>query len=375
MRWVWSRWRWVAVIVAVGVCAPAVTRALQTAAPAGAAAEQEVVIKREAVAIVDPKSYKLGLQLVPIKSLELTAPADGHVKSISAKLGAKILKDAEMVRMDEARSAIVLKRTKAELQAARIEKKRAQAKNDADDVALADAKLEAAQADADLAQLDAERLIVRATFNGEVHAIYVTDGQYVRAGDRLATLVDTSKFQLEIPIERGKVAAGATIDLKVEDAAVKAKVEAVVPPAKRFESLRDLSESLATAVVVIDNANGKLHAGQAVFTSLIPVTPVAAVPTTAVTNQPDGTRKVQVLRENIVRNITVSALARVGTERVYVTGPLAAGDEIVVSASKELADGTPVRPLVAAVESGAGGATKTATPAASGATKKAATGF
>src|SRR6185369_9646596 len=173
------------------------------------------------------------------------------------------------------------------------EKKQAAAKNDADEVALAEAMLEAAQAEADLAQLDAERLIIRASFNGEIQAIHVTEGQYVRAGERLATLVDTSKYHLEIPIERGKVAAGATIDLKVEDATVKAKVE---------------------AVVTIDNQTGKLHTGQAVFTSLIPVTPVAAVPTTAVTNQPDGTRKVQVLRENIIRNITVTALARVGTE-------------------------------------------------------------
>src|SRR6185369_8833033 len=202
------------------------------------------------------------------------------------------------------------------------EKKQAAAKNDADEVALAEAMLEAAQAEADLAQLDAERLIIRASFNGEIQAIHVTEGQYVRAGERLATLVDTSKYHLEIPIERGKVAAGATIDLKVEDATVKAKVEAVVPPTPRFEAVRELSESLATAVVTIDNQTGKLHTGQAVFTSLIPVTPVAAVPTTAVTNQPDGTRKVQVLRENIIRNITVTALARVGTERVYVTGPL-----------------------------------------------------
>jgi hypothetical protein len=69
----------------------------------------------------------------------------------------------------------------------------------------------------------------------------------------------------------------------------------------------------------------------------------------SVSNQADGNRRVQVLRDHIVRNLPVSILGKVGTERVFVAGRFREGDEVIVAASRELADGTPVRPLVSEV--------------------------
>lgn len=362
-------------LVAAGLSVPAVSRAFQAAGTGGA--DQDVVIKREAIALVDPKTYKVPLRLSPIKSIDLTAPIDGFVRNISIKPAQKATKEAEALRLDDARAALELKRAKANLTAAKIEKK--VAKSDADLIALADAHIEAAQAAVDLAQFDADRLIVRIPFNGEIHRVHVVDGQFVRAGDRLATLADTSRLQVEVPVERSKASAGGAVDLKVEEAPAKAKIEAVLPLDAQFEPLRELSESLASAVAVIDNAQGKFQAGQAVYTSLIPVTAVASVPTIAVTNQSDGNRKVQVLRDNVVRNVTVSVLAKVGTERVFVSGPFAGGDEVVVSTSRELADGTPVKALLVARSDGAGGAAgaqkSPAVPAAGAGKKPAASGF
>lgn len=361
-------------LLAMALALPVVSVAFQGAATTQA--EHEVVIKREALSLTDPKEFKVLLQLSPIKSLELTAPIDGYVRGISAKLSQKLTKEGEALRLDDARATLLVKRAKAQLQAAKLEKKLAKA--DADAGQLADLRIEASQADLDLAQADAERLVIRAPFAGDIVHIAVVEGQFVRAGDRLATLVDTSRLQVEIPIERSKTSAGSTIDLKVEDTAIKAKVEAVLSPPARFEPLRDLCESLAAGVATVDNPQGKLQAGQAVYLNLVPVHPVASVPTAAVSNVPDGTRKVQVLRENVVRNIVVTAMARVGTERVFVSGPFQPGDEVITGASRELADGTPVRALLAAMKSesstNSSGATKPAPPAA-GQQKKPTTGF
>lgn len=336
--------------------------------------EQEVVIKREALKITDPAVYKATMHLDPARSLELTAPTDGVVRTVSAKPGQKVKQQAEAIRLDDSRAALVLKRAKANLQAAQLEKKLAQAKANADEVALAEARLEAAGAEVDLAQLEADQLIVRAPFNGEFQRVHVVEGQFVRAGERLATLVDPSRLQVEVPAERAAATQGNTIDIRVEETAVKAKVESVLPLSARFDPLRELAGSPTSVVVSVDNSSGKLQAGQTVYSELIPDAPVVLVPSITISNVPDGTRKVQVLRDNVVRDIIVKVLAKIGTDSVYVTGRFASGDEVVLSSSRELTDGTPLRALLATA--GAGG-TKTGAPAkgAAGSSKKPVTGF
>lgn len=343
--------RWCVVGVAVSLLSSASAWAWQGAATKSGGKEdapaesagQEVVIKREAITIVPSDTYKVSLQLHPAKLLDLTAPLDGVVRSVTAQPGQKLAKEADPIRLDDTRPSLVLRRAKAHVQAATIEKKMAQAKSDADLVALADARLEAAQADFDLAQSDVNRTIIRAPFAGSALRIHVVEGQFVRAGDRLLSLADTSKLQLEIPIDRSQAKVGDQIELKVEGAVINAKIEALLPLAAQFEPMRDLAASPASALVSIDNAQGKLAAGQTVYTKLIPLEPVALVPSVGVTNVSDGNRKVQVLRSRVVRNIVVQILAQVGTERVYISGPLIAGDEIIVNSSQELPDGTVLR--------------------------------
>jgi hypothetical protein len=118
--------------------------------------------------------------------------------------------------------------------------------------------------------------------------------------------------------------------------------------------LRELHEGLASAIVEVENPGGKLLVGQAVAIELVPWAPVAEVPASTLANQADGTRRVQVLRDNIVRNISVAVHSRVGTERVYISGQFRKGDEIITATSKELADGTPVKALLVARATGTG---------------------
>jgi multidrug efflux system membrane fusion protein len=301
------------------------------------------------------------MHLDAVKTVDLTAPVDGYVRGVSAKAGQKIKAQSEAVRLDDSRAALVLKRARANQQAAQIEKKLAQAKNDADLVALAEARLEAAQADLDLAQAESEMLIVRGPFNGEFQRVYVVEGQFVRAGEKLATLIDQARLTVEVPVERSAAAVGSSIEIKVEEAPVKARVDSVIALAPRFDALRELLISPASALVTIENPSGKYFAGQTVYSDLIPQTPVALVPSAAISNVPDGNRKVQVLRENVIRNLNVRILAKVGTDSVFVSGRFNDGDEVIVSSSRELADGTPLRALAAGSNPAAGGGAKSGT--------------
>jgi membrane fusion protein (multidrug efflux system) len=383
-----SRWQWMAcVAVVVFLIGPAAVRAWQSPAEksgnkaegsggAGESPTQEVVIKREAISIVPPDAYKVSLQLLPAKMLDLTAPHDGVIRSVSALPGQKVAREFDPVRLDDSRANLILRRAKANLQAATVERKLAQSKNDADALAIADARLEAAQADLELAQHDANRTIVRTPFAGQVLRVHVVEGQFVRAGNRLLTLADTSRLQLEIPIDRSTSKVGDQVELKIEGAAINARIDAILPLAERFEPMRDLAASPASALVSIDNSQGKLAAGQTVHTKLIPLDAVAIVPTTGVTNVPDGSRKVQVLRSNVVRNVVVQVLSQVGNERVYVSGPLVTGDELIVSSSPELPDGTVLRGRTVGEQAETNGqATKSSSPSKKAAAKPAGTGF
>jgi multidrug efflux pump subunit AcrA (membrane-fusion protein) len=346
--------------------------------PGAKPGEQEVVIKREALKLTDPKVYRASLHLQAARTLELTAPADGVVRTVTAKPGAKLNQQAETIRLDDHRQTIVLKRAKALLQAAKLEKQIAQPKADNDLTALAEARLEAAQAEVELAQFELDELIVRAPFTGEIERVFVVEGQYVRAGERLATLVDSSKLSVEIPVERQSATVGGTIDLRVEDTPVKAKVESVSALTPAFEALRELTISPATAVVTIENGAGRFASGQTVYCDLIPLMPVTVVPTIAVSNVSDGSRRVQVLRENVVRDLTIRILGKVGADDIFVSGRFSDGDEVIVSSTRALADGTPLRAILSPASTASRGAAGTARPGETqtpGGTKKPPVGF
>lgn len=343
------------------VSLPLVVRGVQEDDPSKAdPAEMEVVLKREALKLTDPRTYRVSMHLDAVRTVELVAPVDGYVRSVAAKSGQKLKAQGELLRLDDTKAALLLKRAKANLHAVQIEKKLASARNDADQLALAEARVEAAQAETDVAQFDAEQLVIRGPFNGEIQRMDVVEGQFVRAGERLATLIDPSRLQVEVPVDRaaqtpgsnGEIKPGSNLDIKVEETPVKARVESVVALAQKFDPLRELTVSPASALVSIDNSAGKFFAGQTVYSELIPLAPVAVVPSDCVSNAAEGKRKVQVLRDNVIRDLAVRILAKVGTESVFVSGRFNDGDEVIVNSSRQLTDGTPLRALAAGETAG-----------------------
>lgn len=336
-------------------------------------AEQEVVIKREALKLTDPKAYRVSMQLQAARTVALTAPVDGWVRTVAVKSQQKMNQQGEVIRLDDRRSDLLLKRARAGLQAAQLEKKIAQSKGDADQVSLTEARLEVAQADVDLAQMELDRLIIRAPFNGEIERIAAIEGQFVRAGERLATLVDPAKLVVEVPAERAAASPGGTLEIKVEETAVKAKVDSVLALGKPFDALRELTTSPVSALVSVDNTTGTFSVGQTVYSDLIPNAPVAIVPTGAISNVPDGNRKLQVLRDFVVRDLSVRILGKMGTDSVFVSGRFSEGDEVIVSSTRALADGTPLRALGGGVGRGPG--TRNDPGTTSGGAKKPGVGF
>jgi len=303
----------------------------------------QVVIHRQALHLRAPEKYQVSMQLEPVRTVRLAAPFDGIVKTVVHKSGDKLESGADVFRMDTTERQLLLDRAKALYNAAKIESQRA-GSGGSGTIAkeLADARQDAAKAELDLAVYRAGQGVVRAPFNAEVFRVDVSDGQIVRMGDPLATVGDTTTLRAEIPVDRSSTAPGQTLQIKVEDRAVPAKVDAVLPLATRFEPVRDLLPSAASAVVLFQNADGRLKSGQTVFSPLIPRDPIADVPNASIGNVPDGSHKVQVLRGNVVRDVPIATLAPIGADRTFISGPFEPTDELITSTSQELADGTPV---------------------------------
>lgn len=340
-----------------------------------AAAGDQVIIKREAAHVEPPHKYKVTLALEPIRSVTLTAPMDGIVRQVEGKPNAKIQAQTEVVRLDTTVAKLNLARADAGLKLALAEQKQ-NADKDELQKTVSQARVDIARAESDLAKYQLEQASVRAPFVGELQRVLVSEGQFVRAGDPLAIVVDNTKLRAEVPVERAQAVQGKALPIKIESAEVESKIEAVLPLDARFGAVRDVFESVASAIIVVDNPEGRFKPGQTVFVPLIPRQPVAEVPAGAIGNLQDGQRKVQVVRHMVVRDIPVSLMGSVGLNRLYVSGPFAEGDEVIYETSHQLSDGFQMK-LSAAATAAAAPGTNNPPPAANtgGTTTKPSVGF
>lgn len=301
---------------------------------------ETVSIQREAIALKHPRDYYVPLNLQPVRSLDIASPIDGVIRSIDVKPGDKPNAKAVLVQLDPAVREAEVARAEAALELAREEQKNATGKA----ASVAKASVALAEAELKIANLRLEQTSIRAPFEGEIFRLLVSPGAFVRAGEPLLELGDTSQLKVEIPLPRDQAQSGSKIDLSVEEQATQATVDQVLPLAPRFEKLRDLANSITSAVVLLENKNNQLKPGQSVSVALIPRYPIAEIPTVAVANTPEGERKIQVIRENVIRDLKPQILGQIGPERLYVSAAFSKGDEVVVSSSQPLSDGASVTP-------------------------------
>jgi multidrug efflux pump subunit AcrA (membrane-fusion protein) len=324
----------------------------------------QVVIEREPLVLRAPETYKVSLHLDPIRSVEAAARLDGIVESVVEAGSDTVQAQAEVLRLDSQERKLQLDRAKAALEAARIAQEDA---GQGTSKTLATLNAKVAQLDVEIAQHRLDQAIVRAPFEGSVQRVHVVQGEFVRAGQPLATVVDTRQLNVEVPVDRNSVQVGDQIEIQVERQTITATVQGILPLTPAFEPLRDLFESVATAVAVVDNPGGQFKAGQTVYAPMIPRLPVAEIPNEAIDNSQEGTRQVQVIRDGFVRDVTIDLLGAVGEERTVISGRFNTGDELVVRSSEQLLDGTQVVPRIALeAPAGAGGAATGRTPSGSG---------
>jgi RND family efflux transporter MFP subunit len=301
------------------------------------------------LALTSPDRYQIPAPLEPIRRVALMAPADGIVQAISVPVGATVREGQDLVQLDRAEATARRKIAQAGAQEmlAALEDVRTRAPATGSPkaaAAIAEARVEAARAQVELAQLALDHCTLRAPFAGRMLAAPVSPGQFVTKGTTVAELADVSSVRVLVPVDRTAVTPGAPLVLSVEGKDVSGTIRAVLPLPEAFAPLRDLAAPLAAAWVEIANPGGALEAGQRARSPHLPTAALAVVPGRAV--RPAGgasSPSVQVIRNEFVADVPVFVLGEVGPERVQVSGPLRPHDVLIVETSVPLVAGTLIR--------------------------------
>ena len=309
-------------------------------APAAAAAQQATVETAD-VGVVYPDRYAVPVVLEPNRRIFLMAPSDGVLKSVSTPVGTTVREAQEIAQLDRAEATAKLKIANANVKEAKFD---LEAGLPNSKPVVLQARLEAAEARAELAQLELDRCSLRAPFPGKVLAAPVSPGQYVTKGNTLAELADYAILKVLVPVDRTAVKPGADIELFVEGKAITGKVMALVPLPENYVVLRELATPWAAAWVNVANPNGALEPGQRVRGPFAPLQPITAVPTRALRTSAGGEDTlVQVVRFNNVLDIPVKVIGDIGFDRTQVSGPFLPTDAAIVESSIPMVAGTVIR--------------------------------
>lgn len=233
-----------------------------TAPPTGAAATARVQIRMQQAEAVTRTISVYG-RTAPARKVEIKAETSGRVTALGiargepAAAGQPLLKldlRDRQARLDQARAGV------SEYQSAWEGQQELKPQGYISDTQLAEtrAKLEGAKAELIRAELDLEYMNVRAPFNGTVQERAVEVGDYVRAGDPVATFVDNTRLIVTGSIaehDAGFVHVGGNATaVLVTGQEVKGQIRYLAPVAE--ESTRTFTVELE-----IPNPGGKLPAG------------------------------------------------------------------------------------------------------------------
>ncbi|ERF86100.1 MAG: efflux transporter, RND family, MFP subunit [Bradyrhizobium sp. DFCI-1] len=204
------------------------------------------------------------------------------------------------------------------------------------------------QADASVEQLDAQiaQTTIRAPFAGQIGLRKVNLGQYVNAGDALATLtaLDQLYANFTVPQQRlSNLKVGGAVTIRTDafpDRVFEAKINAIEP-----QVAEDTRNVLVQAL--FDNPDRLLRPGLFVTVNVVlpPQLDAIVVPVTAIQTSASG-ESVLVVRDNKAIGVAVKTGQRIG-ERVVVEHGLAPGDHIVTSGQLRVVPGAAVQMTMA----------------------------
>ncbi|WP_407169613.1 efflux RND transporter periplasmic adaptor subunit [Bradyrhizobium sp. ORS 111] len=294
-----------------------------------------------------PRSIEAIGSLQAVRQVILAPEVAGRVTAINFDAGAEIAEGAPLVRLYDAplrasRAVAVSKGRFAQLQ-----EKRSQGLAPSGFVTqevLQQRQEDLKQADATVEQLDAQiaQMTIRAPFAGQIGLRKVNLGQYVNAGDALATLtaLDQLYANFTVPQQRlSNLKVGGAVTIRTDafpDRVFEATINAIEP-----QVAEDTRNVLVQAL--FNNPDRLLRPGLFVTVNVVlpPQLDAIVVPVTAIQTSASG-ESVLLVRDNKAVGVAVKTGQRIG-ERVVVEQGLSPGDHIVTAGQLRVMPGAAVQ--------------------------------
>ena len=221
-----------ALVIAAGGC----TKATQGAAAPGGGRTISVKVEPVSARDVTYKIQAVG-SLEAEEVVQVTAEVEGVVTDVRFNEGMRVGPQTVLFRIDPDRYRLEAQRAEASFQKALVDRRRAEqdqqrreqlakeqlvaveelnrSRGEADRLS---AEADSAKAARDIALQNLRRAEVRAPHGGVINTKTVETGQFVKTGNILATLVDTSRLRLRFKVSEGeslRAQTGQTVAFKV----------------------------------------------------------------------------------------------------------------------------------------------------------------
>lgn len=233
------------------------------AAPRGKVAVRASVRIRRQVAEEVVRTIRINGRTAPARTVQLNAETDGRVVATGIERGERVDEGGVIVRLDERDRLARLAQAEATVRQRELEyEARQRLKNESyvseAQLQEAAAMLEAAKAELKRAELDIDYMTVRAPFDGALQERQVEIGDFVKAGDPIATIVDERRLIVGAAVseyEAGHVHIGQPAS------AVLATGETVEGKIRYLAPVADDATRTFTVELELDNSAGALKAG------------------------------------------------------------------------------------------------------------------
>lgn len=345
----YSLWVCVALLVITAVAAPKIMPAhvQETSTDSKRASGRPPV--RVSVITVSPTPFAETLTstgtLLAEESVELQAETNGKIVEIRFVEGARVRKGDLLVKLNDADLSAARERARyrkelASLRERRIAQllKQGVARQEEYDMALNELNVQ--QAEIELTEAQIAKTEIRAPFDGVVGLRYVSEGSFVNAATRIATLqrIDRLKLDFSIPekyASRLRVGSAVAFAVAGGEHRFAGQIYALDPRI-------DAATRTVLVRAVCPNPDGRMLAGAFanVEVTLAELSEALLVPAVAVVpglNQ----KNVFVVRDGKVEPRAVQTGTRTQS-MVHILSGLAAGDVVITSGMQQLRAGQPV---------------------------------
>jgi membrane fusion protein, multidrug efflux system len=308
-----------------------------------------MIIRQEAI----PAALETVGTLQAVREVMLAPETAGRVVAIRFEAGGRVEQGAPIIELFDApeRADRAAAQARADLARAQLNRSRELASKGAESHQLLEQRqAELDQALASVQQLDARiaQKVVRAPFAGDLGIRRVNPGQYVNAGDPLASLSAIDRLYVNFTVpqqELAKIRVDGVVEVSVDawpGRAFAARINAVEP-------VIGADTRNVTVQAVLPNPDRLLRPGMYVTARLVlpPEQNAIAVPATAIQTSASGESVVLVRgpsssSEGTAEIAPVQTGRRIG-ERVVVTKGLSAGDVVVSEGQLRVQHGAKVK--------------------------------